>query len=103
VTFLTRPESDQTLLKFYIRARPGVSGWGPIARLAPDIPDSNDGWYRALDWLSGCALIYGVLLGTGKLLLGEWTAGLMLASLGLAGGAAIWWDLSRRGWSSVAE
>src|SRR5215467_14037199 len=103
VTFLTKPESDQTLLKFYLRARPGSSGWGPIARLAPDIPDTSDGWFRALDWLAGCALIYGVLFGVGKLLLGEWTIGLLLLGLGLAAGAAIWWDLSRRGWSSVAE
>jgi Na+/proline symporter len=103
VTFLTKPEAEQTLLKFYVRARPGISGWGPIARLAPDIPDTNDGWYRALDWLAGCALIYGVLFGTGKLLLGEWTAGLLLLGLGLVGGAVIWWDVGRRGWSSVAE
>ena len=103
VTFLTKPESDQTLVKFYVRARPGISGWGPIARLAPDIPDTNDGWYRALDWVAGCALIYGVLFGVGKVLLGEWTTGLSLLGMGLAGGAVIWWDLSRRGWSSVAE
>ncbi|MBV8843616.1 MAG: Na+:solute symporter [Bryobacterales bacterium] len=103
VTFLTAPESNQTLLKFYARARPGVSGWGPIARLAPEIPDNNDGWYRGLDWLAGCALIYGILFGTGKLLLGEWTAGLSLLGIGLAAGAVIWWDLSRRGWKSVGE
>ena len=103
VTFLTKPESDQTLLKFYLRARPGIRGWGPIARLAPDIPDTSDGWSRVLDWLAGCALIYGVLFGVGKLLLGEWTIGLLLLGLGLAAGAAIWWGLSRRGWSSVAE
>jgi hypothetical protein len=47
-------------------------------------------------------LIYGVLFGTGKLLLGEWTPGLLLMGMGLAGGAVIWWDLSRRGWSTVA-
>src|SRR6516165_972705 len=93
VTFLTKPESDQTLVKFYVRARPGISGWGPIARLAPDIPDTNDGWYRALDWLAGCALIYGVLFGVGKVLLGEWATGLSLLGMGLAGGAVIWWGL----------
>ncbi|HEV3329926.1 MAG TPA: sodium:solute symporter family protein [Bryobacteraceae bacterium] len=103
VTFLTKPESHQTLLKFYTRARPGVTGWGPIARLAPEIRSSNNGWWSALDWVSGCALIYGVLFGTGKLLLGEWTIGLSLLGIGLAGGAVIWWDLSRRGWSSVVE
>jgi len=103
VTFLTKPESDQTLLKFYTRTRPGVTGWRRIARLAPDVRSSNNEWYSALDWISGCALIYGILFGTGKLLLGEWTAGLALLGMGLAGGAVIWSDLSRRGWGSVVE
>lgn len=103
VTLLTKPESMQTLVKFYTRARPGATGWGPVARLAPEVPSSRDGWSSALDWVSGCALIYGVLFGVGKLLLGEWAIGLSLLGMGLAGGAVIWWDLSRRGWSSVVE
>jgi hypothetical protein len=101
VKFLTKPEPWPTLVQFYFRARPGVTGWGPVARLVPEIQASNDGWYCALDWISGCALIYGVLFGTGKILLGEWTLGLLLMGTGLAGGAVIWWDLSRRGWSSI--
>jgi Na+/proline symporter len=103
VTFLTEPESETTLTKFYVRARPGVAGWRPVARLLPGVPAASGGWWSALDWVSGCALIYGVLFGTGKLLLGEWTDGLILLGMGLAGGAVIWWDLSRRGWSSVVE
>jgi Na+/proline symporter len=103
VTFLTKAESDQTLVKFYSRARPGVTGWRRVARLAPEVRASNDGWWSALDWASGCGLIYGVLFGTGKLLLGEWTAGLLLLGMGHVGGAVIWWDLSRRGWSTVVE
>jgi hypothetical protein len=101
VTFLTKPEPWPTLVSFYSRARPGVTGWGPVARLAPGVRGSNDGWSSALDWIGGCALIYGVLFGTGKILLGEWTLGLLLLGTGLVGGAVIWWDLSRRGWSSV--
>jgi Na+/proline symporter len=101
VTFLTRPEPAETLVRFYARVRPAAAGWKPVARLAPEIVPSRDGWYCALDWVSGCALIYGILFGTGKLLLGEWTLGLVLLGMGLVGGAVIWWDLSRRGWSSV--
>ena len=104
VTFLTKPESDETLVKFYTRTRPGAAGWRPIAAIAgASARPMKNAWYSALDWLSGCALIYGVLFGTGKLLLGEWPAGFLLLGFGLAGGAVIWWDLSRRGWSSVVE
>jgi SSS family solute:Na+ symporter len=102
-TFLTKPEPTDTLVAFYARTRPSAAGWGPIARLKPDIKPSRDGLSNLLDWISGCVLIYGVLFGTGKLLLHENGIGLALLGMGLAGGAVIYWDLSRRGWSAVVD
>jgi SSS family solute:Na+ symporter len=102
-TFLTEPESKETLVSFYRRARPSVAGWKPVALLAPDVRASRNGMYNLLDWACGCVLIYGVLFGVGKLLLGETSAGLWLLAAGLTGGLVIYWDLSRRGWSSVVE
>ena len=103
VTMLTPPEPDCTLVSFYRRARPDGPGWKPIALLAPDVPIAHHGWYNALDWVSGCVLIYGALFGTGKLLLGETAPGLLLLGAGAIGGAIIYADLSRRGWNVVAE
>jgi SSS family solute:Na+ symporter len=102
-TFLTKPEPQDVLVSFYARTRPSAAGWGPIARLRPDIKPSHDGLSNLLDWIAGCALIYGVLFGTGKLLLHETGIGLALLAMGLVGGAVIYWDLSRRGWSAVVE
>ena len=103
VTFLTRPESRETLVAFYRRTRPSRAGWRPIADLAPDVQPSRDGLSNLLDWVAGCVLIYGVLFGVGKLLLQETGLGLLLLGLGLAGGAVIYRDLSRRGWAQVVE
>jgi Na+/proline symporter len=105
VTFLTKPEAEETLVKFYVRARPAGAGWRRVAAIngGSSATEQASLWYSALDWLSGCALIYGVLFGSGKLLLGELPAGFLLLGIGLAGGSVIWWDLSRRGWSSVVE
>ncbi len=103
VTFLTAPESRETLLAFYRRTRPSRSGWGPIAALAPEVQVSGGGLSNLLDWIAGCALIYGVLFGTGKLLLHETGPGLVLLALGLFGGFVIYRDLSRRGWATVVE
>jgi Na+/proline symporter len=103
VTFLTKPESQDVLVAFYRRTRPSLAGWRPIAKLAPDVKPSRDGWSNLVDWLSGCVLIYGVLFGVGKLLLHETGIGLALLGAGLAGGAIIYWDLSRRGWSAVVD
>ena len=102
-TYLTAPESRETLLTFYRRTRPSRSGWGPIAALAPEVKVSSGGLSNLLDWIAGCALIYGVLFGTGKLLLHETRPGLLLLGLGVLGGFVIYRDLSRRGWATVVE
>jgi len=103
VTFLTAPEPKEVLLKFYRRTRPSAAGWRPIANLAPEIKPAQDGLSNLLDWAAGCALIYGILFGVGKLLLHEIAPALALLALGAAGLLTIFWDLSRRGWGSAVE
>jgi Na+/proline symporter len=103
VTFLTAPETRETLIAFYRRTRPSRAGWRPIAALAPEVPVSSDGLRNLLDWVAGCGLIYGVLFGVGKLLLKETGIGLLLLGLGVLAGAVIYRDLSRRGWTTVVE
>ncbi|HQV34084.1 MAG TPA: Na+:solute symporter, partial [Calditrichia bacterium] len=103
VTFLTAPESEETLLRFYRKVRPGGSGWGPIAAQAPEVvTDQGMGWYL-LDWLAGVMLVFGALFGFGKLLLGETLPGVSM----LIGAALclvfIFWDLNRRGWKELAK
>jgi solute:Na+ symporter, SSS family len=103
VTFATAPEPQETLLAFYRRTRPSAAGWGPIAKLAPEVQPSRDGLVNLLDWAAGCMLIYGVLFGTGKLLLHEIPSGVLLLVMGAVGLAVIYRDLSRRGWHAVAD
>jgi solute:Na+ symporter, SSS family len=103
VTFLTAPESDDTLVSFYRRTRPSRAGWSRVARLAPEVKPARDGLANLLDWVAGCMLIYGVLFGTGKLLLHETGAGLALLAMGAMGMGVIYWDLSRRGWHAAVD
>jgi hypothetical protein len=103
VTFATKPESEATLVSFYRRTAPSVTGWQPIAALAPEVRPRQDGLANLMDWICGCVLIYGVLFGVGKLLLQETVLGMVLLGVGIAAGAVIYWDLSRRGWSSVVD
>jgi Na+/proline symporter len=103
VTFSTRPEPEGTLVSFYRRTAPSAAGWGPIAAIAPDIKPSRDGLASLADWVAGCMLIYGVLFGTGKLLLHETGSGLALLAIGAVGMLVIYRDFSRRGWGAAVE
>lgn len=102
-TFATPPEPSATLVAFYRRTRPGRWGWKPAADLAPEVASAGDARANLLCWLAGCAMIYGALFGTGKILLGAWTQGAAMLAAAAAAGAFIYWNLSRRGWSSVVD
>ena len=102
VTFLTRAESNATLVAFYRRVHPTVYGWKRVAKLAPELPEVKDVAGNAFNWLMGVILVYGCLFGIGKLVFQQWMQGIFL--LAIAAGAAylIFWDLSRRGWETLS-
>ncbi|MBI2679654.1 MAG: Na+:solute symporter [Candidatus Solibacter usitatus] len=102
VTFATAPEPMPKLLAFYRRVRPG-GFWGPVAAQAPEVPPSRDTAWNLVDWLCGCVMIYGALFGVGKIILKEAALGSLFLAIAVAAGAFIYWDLSRRGWSSVMD
>jgi solute:Na+ symporter, SSS family len=103
VTLLTAPEPEAQLVSFYKRTRPSAALWKPIARLAPEVPAARDLKYNFFDWIAGCALIYGALFGTGKVILKDYALGVALLAVAAAAGLYIYRDLSRRGWKSVVE
>ena len=101
-TFLTRPEPDSKLLEFYRRVRPGTFGWTRVAALAPEVPVTHEGWYNLLDWFLGCLMVYMALFGIGKIILGSTGIGITFLLISGASGAAIYWDMSRRGWEKLS-
>ena len=103
VTFLTDPEPRETLLAFYRRVKPSAAFWGPVAKEATDVIPQRDGMFNLLDWLSGVAMIYAFLFGTGKLIFGEYALGSVFILAGLIFGFVIYRDLNRRGWETVAN
>jgi Na+/proline symporter len=80
VTFLTKPEKDETLSSFYGRVRPGGPGWKKV--FSESAKDSAIGW-GLLQWLAGLLLVYCAVFAVGKLILAEYTAGFILAGSSL--------------------
>ncbi len=81
VTFLTRPEPDDILVRFYRRVRPDVRGWRRIAEFAPELTPRRDIGRNLGAWALGCIMIYACLFGTGKLLLHQAWQGMVLLGL----------------------
>jgi len=102
ITFLTAPESDQTLISFYRRVHPSVYGWRRIAKMVPELSEIRDLRSNSFDWILGIFLVYGCLFGIGKLIFGEWFWGAALLALAAISGYLIFWDLSRRGWETLS-
>src|SRR6201993_3368373 len=101
-TFLTKPEKESTLLDFYRRVHPAVYGWKQIALQAPELPEVRDFAANAFNWVMGVILVYGCLFGIGKLVFGQWIWGFVLLAMAGVAGYLIFWDLSRRGWTTLS-
>jgi Na+/proline symporter len=97
VTILTRPEPIDKLVAFYRRVRPEGPGWNGIAAQAELSEEHAQGRLslQIMNWILGCALIYGSLFGIGKLIFKEWGAGLLFLLVAIVAGVLISRNLSR--------
>jgi hypothetical protein len=72
VTFLTAPESDQTLDRFYRQVRPGGPGWRRVAqRLGfgdDPIPGGVLSW---INWVAGLVAVYTAVFAVGAVVTGS--------------------------------
>jgi Na+/proline symporter len=96
VTFLTSPEPESVLVNFYRKVRPHVGGWGPIARLAPEVAPTRDLGRNLMCWVLGCAMVYAALFGGGWLILGPRGRGALSMLIAAICGALLYNDLSKR-------
>jgi Na+/proline symporter len=95
VTFLTPAVEQKVLLQFYRKVHPGGAGWKPIARQLPDV-QSDTGFGRLLvSWLCGVVVVYGVLFGIGKMLFGNYGAGLLFFAAAAAAVFVIYQNLKK--------
>src|ERR1700723_1483342 len=83
VTLATAKEPDSILLSFYRKVMPDVTGWKPIAALAPEIPQTHDLARNLWCWILGCVMVYSALFGVGKLLFHSYPLGIILVLLAI--------------------
>jgi len=96
VTLLTSAEPEAVLVRFYRQVRPHVTGWAAIARLAPEIPPTQDLGRNLAAWILGCAMVYSALFGGGWLILGPRGRGVIFLLIACACGAMLRRSLPNR-------
>lgn len=85
VTYLTKPEKQEILEKFYVKIQPASYGWRPVIQKAvqkgkiivdPSVDQSLT--YGILAILIGTILVYAILFGIGNLIYANILMGLLL-------------------------
>ena len=80
-TYVTPPDDDETLQNFVDKINPGGPGWKKYSSSA-----ASEAWEVPKGILSmalGCFSIYGLLLGVGQLIYGNFYPGILICGFGL--------------------
>jgi SSS family solute:Na+ symporter len=100
VTWLTPPDDEQTLERFYAKVRPAGPGWAKIRRRG-GLPPSPDSPAQALGcWVLGLAAIYGTLFSSGAFIYGNALTGFIWAAVTVAAIAGLVMLVKRDGSAS---
>jgi SSS family solute:Na+ symporter len=98
VTFLTKPEKEETLKSFYRKVHPGGKGWSAIAEKLPEVEGDTGYKYLFMNWFLGCILVIFILFGFGKIIFGSFLAGFIYIAVGIVAGYLISRNFSRLKW-----
>jgi Na+/proline symporter len=89
VTLLTAPEQNDTLVRFYKKVRPQITGWKPVAKLAGDVEGTQDLGRNLLSWLLGCVMVYTMLACIGQICFGRYSSAGILGAVAAVSAVAI--------------
>ena len=85
VTFMTKPDDDETLIKFYEKTNPGGPGWKRIKNISKLRSKSEEKEWIVprgiLCMILGCFAIYSALFSTGYFIYGELSNGFIFLIL----------------------
>jgi len=87
-TFLTEPESEETLTAFYKRVQPG-GWWAPISQgFEHTMQPLTQGFF--IQWIAGVLMIYGLTFGIGNLIFLNYSYAVILFGAAGIGFYLIW-------------
>lgn len=72
VTFLTKPEPENTLVSFYEKIKPAGQGWEPIRMKAKSVQCPENLRDNLLGFILSVMMVYSALFFTGSLVYAQW-------------------------------
>lgn len=90
VMFMTKPESDEVLLKFYEKVKPAGPGWKHISTRA-QVSVENYLGKDLLRVLGASMILFGLMFGIGGALLLKMSVAISMLSIAVIGGILIRW------------
>ncbi len=100
VTFLTPPESEAHLVRFYQRVQP-PGGWKKIADAAGHPNHLRVGWVEWAGWLAGVTGLFSMIFSLGHACFGNYTLCAVFGAYGLLATVLIFKLLGKMDWSSL--
>lgn len=96
VTFITKPESDEMLHKFYVKIHPGGFGWKKIAKRHKEItPDTGYG-LLFVNWILGVVVVYMTLFATGRIIFKDYLQGVISLAISIVSGFIIYLNIKKQ-------
>jgi Na+/proline symporter len=94
VTLLTKPESDEVLLRFFNKVRPHSFGWKKwlkTVNAGQEIGLQEKGFmYELIAMMLGCLMVYGYLFGLGYWIYGAGMEAIIAGAVGLGSTYLLW-------------
>lgn len=103
VTYLTQPVDENKLESFFRETRPGGPGWKPMRKKAPDVITDQHILANLVCWILGVVMVFSMLFGVGKIILGSLSYGILLILLGLASATVMYFIMQATGWKKLMK
>lgn len=102
VTFLTPPEKEETLIRFYKRVRP-AGLWLPIALKAGHPKHLTVGWLEWTSWAMGVSGLFAMIFSLGKACFGLYLQSFLYAIYAVIATIVMFRMIGKMDWSSITE
>jgi len=100
VTFMTKPEPQEHLEKFYKRVKPG-GNWGEIARKHKEVHGLHVGRLEVFGFVAGVTCLFTSLVGVGWLCMGRYMHGTIMLAVSAMLAIFMFTNIGKMDWEGV--